>query len=409
MKSIVVLVKNLFNKLVNIGVNQNLTKTKIKRIKILNFSAFFMGFNALFPTLIKYFLAKPLHQYEYIFTIEGVLYFFVLMLNYKKKYFYARLLFLVLFTSILFLHNNFFVPGEYSEYYYIVIPIASLLFFDKNYIHYIFLTLAILLFYLPNYYLEIYPKERFGFFHVAPFFIGIFLGVFYFRNENIKNEKSLEEAYQKLEEQKKNELANLHLKALKAQMNPHFMFNAMNSIQNLILKDDKIEAYEYLTKFSLLIRENLNMSEKSFVLFDEELSLLEKYLQLEKLRFRDNFQYSILGADSIQEIKIPSMIIQPFVENAIKHGLLHKVNGTRKLLIEFDKTDILQCTITDNGIGFEASKNINRKNGQTTSFSTKSIKQKLQFLEDYYKMNIGFSYENVDEGTKVIIKIPYKE
>ncbi len=202
---------------------------------------------------------------------------------------------------------------------------------------------------------------------------------------------------------------NSELKSLKAQMNPHFMFNAMNSIQNLVLKGNKNEAYDYLTKFSSLIRENLNMSEKSFVYFEEELSLLKKYLELEKLRFRDSFEYQLEGMEAIEDIKIPSMIIQPFVENAIKHGLLHKTNGLKKVTVSFFQENVFKCIITDNGIGYEASKKINAlNNNKKYSFSTKAIKDRLSLLKDYYKLDIGFEYEHVEIGTKVVLKIPYK-
>jgi tetratricopeptide (TPR) repeat protein len=201
------------------------------------------------------------------------------------------------------------------------------------------------------------------------------------------------------------------LKALKAQMNPHFMFNAMNSIQSLILKGDKDDAYSYLSKFATLIRENLNMSEKNFIYFDEETRLLETYLQLEKLRFKTDFTYSI--TDTIEDdIKIPSMIIQPFVENAIKHGLLHK-NGPKKLQIEFQQTDVLICTITDNGIGREVSSIINkRQKNKPASFSTSAITKRFDLLKEYYNLDLGFEYHDLknetnNSGTKVIIKIPY--
>ena len=191
-------------------------------------------------------------------------------------------------------------------------------------------------------------------------------------------------------------------------MNPHFMFNAMNSIQNLVLKGDKHKAYDYLTKFAALIRENLNMSEKSFIFFDEELLLLEKYLELEKLRFRDSFEYKIVGGEKLFHIKIPSMIIQPFVENAIKHGLLHKKEGIKKIILNFELKDVLHCTIIDNGVGIEESKRIKQRNGEKkASLSTKLIEERLMLLKDYYKSNIGFNYEKVKEGTKVIIKIPF--
>jgi len=198
------------------------------------------------------------------------------------------------------------------------------------------------------------------------------------------------------------------LETLQSQMNPHFTFNALNSVQNLVLKGNKQEAYNYLTKFSSLLRENLLLSTKSFVYFEEELSLITKYLELEKLRFRDSFFYEIKGAEFIDDIKIPTMLIQPFIENAIKHGLLHKVNGPGKIKIEFSQDKLFKCVIIDNGIGIVAAAEINKKSGNNReSFSTKSIKDKLKILKDYYKTEIGFEYENINEGTKVIIKIPF--
>ncbi len=199
------------------------------------------------------------------------------------------------------------------------------------------------------------------------------------------------------------------LESLQSQMNPHFIFNALNSIQNLVLKENKYDAYNYLTKFSLLMRENLNMSKKSFVDFEEETQMLTKYLELEKLRFGSTFEYHIMEKQKINGIKIPTMIIQPYIENAIKHGLLHKGKGKKKLTISFYKEAVLKCVIEDNGVGMEASKKIRKENGDNReSFSTKAINDRLFFLRNYYKTDIGIFYENVLEGTKVVIKIPYK-
>ncbi len=219
----------------------------------------------------------------------------------------------------------------------------------------------------------------------------------------------LQQANKKLELEKL--YRNSELKALKAQMNPHFMFNAMNSIQSLILKGDRDEAYSYLTKFAALIRENLNMSEKNFIYFDQELQLLETYLQLEKLRFNTDFEYEILGAEYIDDIKIPAMVIQPFVENAIKHGLLHKT-GIKKLTIRFEQSTILTCTVEDNGIGRKASEELKSKKSTHQSFATSAIAKRFTLLKDYYKMDLGFVYEDIIndtilEGTRVIIKIPF--
>ncbi|MFD2561687.1 sensor histidine kinase [Aquimarina rubra] len=234
----------------------------------------------------------------------------------------------------------------------------------------------------------------------------IFVLWFYFWRRITKLKTKQQELLEK--EHLQFQIATSKLKSLQSQMNPHFIFNAMNSIQNLVLKNDKQAAYTYLTKFGSLLRDNLYMSEKSFVYFDEELSHLKKYLELEKLRFRDDFEYEIFGEETIEDIKIPSTIIQPFVENALKHGLLHKKEGIKTIKLEFyQEKDILRCVITDNGIGMNASREIvGSQELNHESFSTKSIKQKLTLLKKYYKTDIGFYYEPITEGTRVVIKIP---
>ncbi|KAB1154633.1 hypothetical protein F7018_13985 [Tenacibaculum aiptasiae] len=235
----------------------------------------------------------------------------------------------------------------------------------------------------------------------------LFLVIWYRFNARLKMLKRKQEEVLERERMQK-QLVSSKLESLQSQMNPHFTFNALNSIQNLVLKGDKYKAYDYLTKFSLLIRENLNMSKKSFVHFDEELQLLKKYLELEKLRFKEEFSYKIIGNENVGDIKIPTMIIQPYIENALKHGLLHKEGDDKKVLIEFKQEDVLICIITDNGIGIKAAKELKIQNKVTReSFSTKAIDDKLIFLKEYYKVDIGVSFEDLEEGTRVVVRLPY--
>lgn len=205
-------------------------------------------------------------------------------------------------------------------------------------------------------------------------------------------------------------LAESSLTSLKAQMNPHFLFNAINSIQSLVLHKKQTEAYSYLTQLADLIRNNLNMSDVSFVTLQEELNLITQYLELEKLRFEDDFSYSINNSVEDVDLKIPSMIIQPFVENSIKHGLLHKETD-RKVSVDFVLAgeNIVVCTITDNGVGREASKEINQKK-KHKSFSTQAIQKRFNILKEYYKLDIGYEFEDLYQenqaiGTKVTIRI----
>ncbi|CAL2076850.1 Histidine kinase [Tenacibaculum sp. 190524A02b] len=387
--------------------DKSLSTLDSRRVTILNFCCLIMMVDVLFFFIKRYLQDTLSYKIGVAYIVFVTCFLIVYLLQRNKWYYISKILFIVFFIGTVFYLSNVLFKNIHSEYNYIAIPILALLFFDKKWIHYLMLLLSMFLFFIPYYITKVHSVEYFIPTEKVFLFLILFIVVNFFKSLNSNNEKKLEKAYAELEEKKQGELAHLQLKSLKAQMNPHFMFNAMNSIQALILKENKHEAYEYLTKFASLIRENLNMSEKSFVYFEEELSLLKKYLELEKLRFQNNFEYKISGIENITDIKIPSMIIQPFIENAIKHGLLHKTDGVKKVTIEFYQEEVLKCIVVDNGIGIQKSKEINTLNNKEASFSTKAIHDRLGLLKGYYKTDIGFTYEKVKQGTKVIIKIPY--
>lgn len=232
------------------------------------------------------------------------------------------------------------------------------------------------------------------------------------QNELLKQQ--LQETEKLLEAEKK--VADSELKALKSQMNPHFIFNALNSIQEQFMYGDKMIANEQMGNFTYLTRQILNVSGKKKIPLSTEIEILEKYLALEQLRFKESFTYTISCADNIETdyVQIPPMIIQPFAENSLKHGLLHKA-GNKNLTIYFEinnTEDLLLVTLQDNGIGRKAAEGIKIKNEHShESFSTQSIQQRLTLLNSNNKEN-HIMYEDVVntnggvEGTKVIIKIP---
>lgn len=153
----------------------------------------------------------------------------------------------------------------------------------------------------------------------------------------------------------KQQLSELEMKALRAQMNPHFIFNCMNSINRMILSSDSDNASRYLTKFSKLIRLMLENSEHPSVSLKDELVMLEAYIQLEALRFKGKISYRISVDDGVDQENtlVPSMVLQPFIENAIWHGLMHKDGeGLINISISEDN-DMLRCIIEDNGVGRE--------------------------------------------------------
>lgn len=243
------------------------------------------------------------------------------------------------------------------------------------------------------------------------FYLLIFLFIFFliasFFNYRLK--------YLKKKSDAKNQLLNSQLTALKAQMNPHFMYNTLSSIQDFIWQNDTKKSNYYLSKFSLLMRKILDASDQNRITIAEEIELLELYLELEQLRFGDSFNYSI---DISKEILldstfIPAMIIQPFVENALKHGLLHK-SGEKTLQINFSiQNKELHCVIIDNGIGREKANEIKkRQNSYHKSFATTATKKRIDLLSLYDSSNYNcvitdlYSEEHIALGTKVEITMP---
>lgn len=205
------------------------------------------------------------------------------------------------------------------------------------------------------------------------------------------------------------------LRAIKSQMNPHFFYNALNTLQSYILSNEKKQAVEYLSKFSNLTRTILEMTEKDLIAMSDEIITLKLYLDLEKARFEEDFDYKITSncTSENEHIKIPTMLLQPYLENAIKHGLLHK-KGKKELIINFEKTkDILKIIIDDNGIGRKKSAELNAiKNKNHISFATEATKNRIDLLNQYTHRVI--SVEIIDKtnlleqsaGTTVIFTIP---
>jgi len=204
------------------------------------------------------------------------------------------------------------------------------------------------------------------------------------------------------------------LEAIRSQMNPHFIFNSLNSIQALVLKKEVEKSYDYIEMFSDLVRKTLVFSEKNYVDINEETNFLNIYLKLESLRMKDEFSF-LIENNSSKEILIPSLLIQPFLENAIHHGLLHK-KGKKELLISFNcENEIGSCVIKDNGIGREKANEIkNRQQYRHESFSLNAMKKRLEILSEQNNKKFDYIIEDlytndgIASGTKVTVYFPFK-
>ncbi len=226
--------------------------------------------------------------------------------------------------------------------------------------------------------------------------------------------------------QSKMELMELNVKMaesrfsnLRLQMNPHFLFNSLSSIQHLIVSQQTTKAYKYLTVFSNFLRTLLNFAEKNFIPLDEEIKILKMYIELESLRFDQSFNYEITVDESLSndEVLIPTLMIQPFAENAIWHGLLHK-EGDKKISIRFSNSseDFLTCIIEDNGVGRVNSAAIQKNKISSAVHESKGIgiiRERLDLMiqktgkQANVAINDLYNESGEPTGTKVIITIPY--
>lgn len=210
-------------------------------------------------------------------------------------------------------------------------------------------------------------------------------------------------------------LANnlLALKSLRSQMNPHFIFNALNSVNSFIASNDERTANKYLSDFSQLMRAVLENSDEDFIPLKKEMELLELYTKLEHFRFKDKFDYTITVDETIavDDYQIPPMLLQPYIENAVWHGLRYKTEKGH-LHIHIDKKNDSEITITiaDDGIGRERSKDLKTDNQKKqNSKGMGNIKKRVAILNDMYKDKIAVSIEDFqaldDVGTKVVVTL----
>lgn len=202
----------------------------------------------------------------------------------------------------------------------------------------------------------------------------------------------------------------LALKSLRSQMNPHFIFNALNSVNNFISKNDERSANKFLSEFSKLMRMVLENSQKELIPLQDEIELISLYLKLEHFRFRDKFDYHLNIDENLRETTIPPMLIQPFIENAVWHGLRYKKSfGRLEVSLHQEKNHIC-VTIKDDGIGRVRSQEIKTENQQQKSQGLKNTKERISLINKVYKKKYKLNITDVDAekddvGTFVELKL----
>ncbi|HLG39966.1 MAG TPA: histidine kinase [Chitinophagaceae bacterium] len=207
----------------------------------------------------------------------------------------------------------------------------------------------------------------------------------------------------------------LEMQALRAQMNPHFIFNSLNSINRFILQNNKTQASEYLTKFSRLVRLILQNSQAALIPLESELESLQLYLELEAVRFDHHFEFKIKVEDDldVSAIKVPPLIIQPYAENAIWHGLMHKEEPGHLEIGLVREDDILCCTIRDDGVGRKKASALKSKSASTHKSMGMRITadrianlQQQKTTDNYIKITDLILADGSAGGTEILLKIP---
>lgn len=241
---------------------------------------------------------------------------------------------------------------------------------------------------------------------------GLALIYFYYKLniKRLRNEAKITADYQK-------KISEIEMKALRAQMNPHFIFNSLNSIQKFIFEKDEYAASQYLTKFSRLIRLILEHSNQEFVTISSEMEMLKYYIDMERLRFSDKFEYTITKSDDVSDSwLIPSMVIQPHVENAIWHGLMHKEDDcTLSVNITMLDDQTIRVVIEDNGVGRTKAEEMKSKQTlKKKSFGSQISKDRLKYFSELTGKKASLNIEDlynangISSGTKVILTLPIK-
>lgn len=240
------------------------------------------------------------------------------------------------------------------------------------------------------------------FIYITLLFFTLFISLFILKSNNQKRLNELKQSYK---------VKSLDQRALQSMMNPHFIFNVLNSIQFHLTSNDSNNAQINLGRFAKLIRMNLEINKEKFISIYNEIEYLELYLSLEKLRFDESFKYKIHLDPNINDklVYIPSMIVQPFLENAIWHGIVPQA-GIGELVVEFFKNkNSLTINVFDNGVGIDASI-IN--NSTHKSLGIKITKERLSIMQKMYNKEMSMKIVRVENndpllsGTKVTLNIP---
>lgn len=345
------------------------------------------------------------------------------------KYFELEIKILVLLAPIFILIQLLFGYEFQEKAFTVIAPLLTLFTLYSFYIilnkinnnstiHFVIATLFYLVFANITFFELIVGKEAFINLGVQPMFF-VYAGVVI---QCLLLSVIIGSIIKKIEEKSKNaevrlavklkEMEELKMTALQSQMNPHFLFNSLNSINNFVLKSDVEKASDYITKFSRLIRVILNSSSSPTSTLAEELGILSLYVKLEQMRVNGGFDYIVNIEENLNldPIKVPPLFLQPFIENAIWHGIMKK-EGEKTIELTIKKeNDKVFCIIVDNGIGINKAKELEHMSQKRKFFGAKATENRIRMLYQNSQVHIETKdiSSNIKTGTQVSISFPLK-
>ena len=345
------------------------------------------------------------------------------------KYFEIEIKVLLILAPVFVFIEFFFGYDFQVKAFLILAPIITLFTFYIFYIiitrisngatiNFVIATLFYVVFANISFLELVFGKEVFTNFGIKPVFF-IYVGVLL---QCLILSVIIGSIIKKIEEKSKNaevslavqlkEMEELKMTALQSQMNPHFLFNSLNSINNFVIKSEVEKASDYITKFSRLIRVILNSSSSPTSTLSEELGILSLYVKLEQMRVNGGFSYTVNIQENInlEAIKVPTLFLQPFIENSIWHGIMKK-EGKKKIELSIQKEgSAVVCIIEDNGIGINKAKEISHMSHKRKFFGAKATENRIRIL--YKNKDVQIETKDISSstktGTQVSIRFPFE-
>ena len=353
----------------------------IVNISYLIFSIVFLNAKKDFPILFK-FIVGTIYLLTGVVLLQTIIYTFWTFSQIDEIILTAERYYMILFSVVAYVY----ILKTYTNKLYLFFVAGS----------FIFLTGAIFALAFRNIHLMMYGAA------IEVFIFSLAMG---YRIKQIENEKiSIE-----------NEMTKVELTALRAQMNPHFIFNSLNSIRAYVISNEIKKASAYITKFSKLIRIMLHYSSKETISLQDEIKALQLYVQLEELRFRMSFGFELHLGDGVSSnsVQLPPLILQPYIENAILHGLAPKM-GTKKLDIYVNiENDKMIFKIKDNGVGRKFSLNSANKSKDHVSVAMELTRKRIDLLGDSHSNKENIEIIDIEDGEKavgtmIILQLPVR-